>query len=80
MYGMASGASVSDTFSGWDRSGLMIGILLMIYAIYHCKRYGEDKVRFTRRFRMLHNKGLLKVLREKFFAILSPCHHPGLYL
>lgn len=43
MYGMASGASVSDLFLAGNYPGLMIGALLMLYAIYHCKRYGEDK-------------------------------------
>ena len=50
----------------------MIGILLMIYAIYHCRRYGEDKGKIHAEVQELHNKGLLKVLRESFFAILSP--------
>ena len=43
MYGMASGASVSDLFLAGIVPGLMIGLLLMVYAVYHCKRYGEDK-------------------------------------
>lgn len=41
MYGMASGASVSDLFLAGIVPGLMIGLLLMLYAIYHCKRYGR---------------------------------------
>lgn len=73
MYGMASGASVSDLFLAGIIPGLMIGILLMIYAIYHCRRYGEDKeAKIHAEVQELHNKGLLKVLRESFFAILSP--------
>ena len=50
MYGMASGASVSDLFLAGIIPGLMI----------HAE------------VQELHNKGLLKVLRESFFAILSP--------
>ena len=52
--------------------GLMIGALLMIYAIYHCKRYGEDKAKIHAEVQELHDKGLLKVLKESFFALLSP--------
>ena len=72
MYGMASGASVSDLFLAGIIPGLMIGALLMVYAIYHCKRYGEDKEKIHSEVQMLHDKGLLKVLKESFFALLSP--------
>ena len=72
MYGMASGASVSDLFLAGIIPGLMIGALLMLYAIYHCKRYGEDKEKIHSEVQMLHDKGLLKVLKESFFALLSP--------
>lgn len=72
MYGMASGASVSDLFLAGVIPGLMIGLLLMLYAIYHCKRYGEDKEKIHAEVKKLHDKGLLKVLTESFWAILSP--------
>lgn len=72
MYGMASGASVSDLFLAGIVPGLMIGLLLMLYAIYHCKRYGEDREKIYAEVKTLHDKGLLRVLRESFFALLSP--------
>lgn len=72
MYGMASGASVSDLFLAGIIPGLMIGALLMIYAIYHCKRYGEDREKIDAEVNALHKKGILKVLKESFFALLSP--------
>ena len=72
MYGMASGASVSDLFLAGVIPGLMIGLLLMLYAIYHCKRYGENKEKIHAEVKKLHDKGLLKVLKESFWAILSP--------
>ena len=72
MYGMASGASVSDLFLAGVIPGLMIGLLLMLYAIYYCKRYGEDKEKIHAEVKKLHDKGLLKVLKESFWAILSP--------
>ena len=79
MYGMASGASVSDLFLAGIVPGLMIGALLMIYAIYHCKRYGEDKAKIHAEVQELHDKGLLKVLR-KLLSSLEPGHHPWMYL
>lgn len=72
MYGMASGASVSDLFLAGIIPGLMIGLLLMLFAIYYCKRHGEDKTKITAEVNALHKKGLLTVLKESFFALLSP--------
>ena len=63
MYGMASGASVSSLFLAGVIPGLMIGLLLMLYAIYHCRRYGEDREK-------IHAE--IHLLRESFFALLSP--------
>lgn len=72
MYGMASGASVSDLFLAGIIPGLVIGLLLMLYAVYHCKRYGEDKEKIRAEVAVLHEKGFFKVFKESFFAILSP--------
>lgn len=72
MYGMASGASVSDLFLAGIIPGLMIGGLLMFYAIYYCKRHGEDKEKIHAEVKKLHEKGFFKVIKESFFAILSP--------
>lgn len=72
MYGMASGQSVSDLFLAGIIPGLFIGILLMGYAIYYCKKHGEDKDRILFAVDKLHEKGFLKVLKESFFAIISP--------
>ena len=72
MYGMASGASVSDLFLAGIIPGLVIGLLLMLYAIYHCKRYGEDKEKIRAEVAILHQKGFFTVFKESFFAILSP--------
>ena len=67
MYGMASGESVSKLFLAGIIPGLLIGGLLMIYAFYHCKRYGEDKEKIRAEVSALHQKGLFS-----FFALLSP--------
>ena len=72
MYGMASGASVSNLFLAGIIPGLMIGGLLMFYAIYYCKRNGEDKEKIHAEVKKLHEKGLFNVVKESFFAILSP--------
>lgn len=72
MYGMASGQSVSDLFIAGIIPGLLIGLLLMIYAVYYCKKHGEDKEKIRFVVGELHEKGLPLVLKESFFALLSP--------
>lgn len=72
MYGMASGASVSDLFLAGIIPGLLIGFLLMGFAIYYCKKHGEDKEKINAEVDSLHEKGLLGVLKESLFALLSP--------
>jgi len=72
MYGMASGASVSDLFLSGIIPGLLIGGLLMLYVIYYCKKNGEDKEKINAVVGELHEKGLLSVWKDSFFALLSP--------
>lgn len=72
MYGMASGASVSDLFLAGIIPGLIIALLLIGYAVYHAKRFGEDRAKIDAEVNALHEKGLLRVLKESFFALLSP--------
>ncbi len=72
MYGMASGASVSDLFVSGIIPGLLIGGLLMMYAVYYCKKNGEDKEKIHAVVGELHEKGLPAVLKDSFFALLSP--------
>ena len=72
MYGMASGASVSDLFLAGIIPGLVIAVLLMGYAVFFCKKNGEDKVRIQAEIGKLHEKGFGKVFKESFWAILSP--------
>ena len=72
MFGSASGESVSDLFIAGIIPGLLIGGLLMVYAVYYCKKNGEDKEKIQKVVGELHEKGLLKVLKESFWALLSP--------
>ncbi|MBS7009392.1 TRAP transporter large permease [Anaerostipes sp.] len=72
MYGMASGQSVSDLFIAGILPGVSIGLLLMIYAVFYCRKNGEDKEKIQKEVQALHDKGLLKVLKDSFFALLSP--------
>ena len=72
MYGMASGASVSDLFLAGIIPGFVIAALLMGYSVFYCKKNGEDKARIEAEIGKLHDKGFGKVFKESFWAILSP--------
>ena len=72
MFGMASGESVSDLFLSGIIPGLLIGVLLMAYAIFYCKRHGEDKEKIHAAVDELHGRGLPAVIKDSFFALLSP--------
>lgn len=72
MYGMASGASVSDIFIAGIIPGILIGCLLMVYAIFYCKKYGEDKEKINAKIGELRAMGIWKVFKSSFFAVLSP--------
>ena len=77
MYGIASGASVSSLFLAGVIPGLMIGLLLMLYAIYHCRRYGEDREKSTLKSICCMKKGCSGCC-ESFR--LEPVIIPWLYL
>ena len=72
MYGMASGVSVSDIFIAGIIPGILIGVLLMVYAVYYCRKNGEDKEKINEEIGKLREKGLWRVFRSSFFAVLSP--------
>lgn len=72
IYATSSGQSVSDLFLSGIIPGLLIGGLLMFYAIVYCKKNGEDRDKINAKVGELHKKGFGKVLREGFWALLSP--------
>lgn len=72
MYGMASGASVSDLFLAGIVPGIVIAVLLMGYAVWYCRVHGEDKDRIKAETNELHAKGFGSVFKESFFALMSP--------
>lgn len=72
MYGMASGASVSDLFIAGIIPGILIGVLLMVYSIYYCKKHGEDEEKKQKLVGELKEKGFGSVMKESALALLSP--------
>lgn len=72
MYGMASGESVSKLFLAGIIPGILVAILLMIYAVYYCIKNGEDQEKINCEVLKLRNKGLIRILKEGFWALLTP--------
>lgn len=72
VYSMASGVSVGDMFLAGIIPGCLIAVCLMAYAIYYCRTKGEDKEKIHVTVNALKSKGFMCVLKESFWAILSP--------
>ena len=72
MYGTTTGESVSKLFIAGIIPGVIIAALLMIYSIFYCKKYGEDREKINNVTDELRKNGLVQLLKESFFALLSP--------
>ena len=72
LYGLSSGTSVGDLFIAGIIPGILIAFALMIYAFIYCKRNGEDKAKLIENHDNLKAKGLPNLLKESFFALLTP--------
>ena len=71
-YGVVTNTSISDLFIAGIIPGILIALCLCIYCIYYCYRNGEDKALIAAHCGRLHNKGFFRVLRESFWALLTP--------
>ncbi len=72
MYANSSGESVGKMFISGIVPGLLIGAFLMLYAFIYCKVRGEDKEKIKKEVDNLRAKGLGKLLKESFWALMSP--------
>lgn len=72
IYGLSSGESVGKLFIAGVFPGLLIGLCLMLYAWYFCKTRGEDKEKLGAHCDKLHKKGFQALIKESFWALLTP--------
>lgn len=72
LYGLATGASVGNLFIAGIIPGILVGLCLMGYAFVYCKRHGEDKERILENYTKIKAQGLGHLLKESFWALLSP--------
>lgn len=72
FYGQSAGVSVADMFISGVVPGLLIGLCLMVYSWYYCKKNGEDKEKLKAYEQEVKKDGLLKLFLNSFWALLSP--------
>ena len=72
IYGLATGASVGDLFIAGILPGCLIALCLITYAVYYCKRHGEDKEKLKANAKRLREKGFGGILKDSIFALLTP--------
>jgi len=72
IFGLATGASIGNLFIAGIIPGFIIAFCLMGYATYYCKKHGEDKERINSIVDELRGRGFGKVLRDSFWALLTP--------
>lgn len=72
LYSLATGVSTGDLFLGGILPGILIGLCLMAYSVFHCIRHGEDRERINARMDELHAVGFGRLFADSFWALLCP--------
>ncbi|MDY0235800.1 MAG: TRAP transporter large permease [Gudongella sp.] len=72
LYGTATSTSVGNLFIAGILPGILIGLVLIFYTYFYCKKNGEDKEKIQRNYDEIRSLGILKLLKDSFWALLSP--------
>lgn len=72
LYSLATGVSTGNLFLAGIIPGILIGFVLMAYSVFYCVRKGEDRQLINQELKKLSDKGFLGLLKDSFFALLSP--------
>lgn len=72
LYSLATGVSTGDLFIGGILPGILIGLFMMIYAVWYCKKEGEDRELIRARMDELKQQGFGKLFLESLPALLCP--------
>ena len=52
--------------------GILIGVFLMLYAIFYCATKGEDKAKIKTRLDEISSKGFWQLFKDSFWALMCP--------
>ncbi|MBQ0026385.1 MAG: TRAP transporter large permease [Lachnospiraceae bacterium] len=72
LYSSVADTSVGDMFLAGILPGFTIGLCLMIYCVYYCKKNGEDKALIRQQVNELRSQGFWHVFKDSFWALLTP--------
>ncbi|WP_398441438.1 TRAP transporter large permease [Sedimentibacter sp.] len=72
VYGQSSGVSTGDLFIAGVLPGVLIAACMIIYVYFYFKKNGEDKEKIESSIKELKSQGFMKVLKDSFWALLSP--------
>ena len=72
LYSLATGVSTGGLFLGGIFPGILIGVAMMVYAVFYCITKGEDRELINKRMDELHREGLGKIFVDSFWALLCP--------
>lgn len=71
-YAMVTDTSVGNLFIAGIIPGCLIALALMVYTVIYCRVKGEDRGKIEQNYRELREKGIFHVLKEGFWALLTP--------
>jgi len=71
-YGVATNTSVADLFMAGIIPGILVALCLMVCAYIYCRRKGENKQLIAENCKKLRSRGILSVLIDSFWALLTP--------
>lgn len=72
LYSLATGVSTGELFIGGILPGILIGLCMMVYAVWYCKRNGEDRQLINTKMEELRARGFGKLFLESLPALLCP--------
>lgn len=72
LYSLATGVSTGNLFMGGILPGILIGVMMMAYAVVYCIRKGEDRKLIDTKMNELKGNGLGKLFLDSFWALLCP--------
>lgn len=72
IYGLSSGESVGSLFMAGILPGLLIGLCLILYTYFYCKKVGEDKEKLNANYIELRKSNFITLFKDSFWALLTP--------